>query len=127
MVSEELVLKAYQLMMTAKTMAETYEANRPVCRYVHSTSRGHEAIQLAKRDDIFSGGRSYYCHPSYRGPDKPTIIHQSSATGMQVIPATGIAQGVQHLERYLPHKLVCGPDNEKPIVVSSLGDASITE
>ena len=28
-------------------MAETYEANRSVCKYVHSTSRGHEAIQLA--------------------------------------------------------------------------------
>ena len=28
-------------------MAETYEANRQICKYVHSTSRGHEAIQLA--------------------------------------------------------------------------------
>src|SRR5918993_855234 len=164
MVTEEFLLRAYTLMFTAKTMAETYEANRQVCRYVHSTSRGHEAIQLAtafqllpcdyvspyyrddclllglgftpyqlmlqllaKRDDIFSGGRSYYCHPNYRGTDKPTIIHQSSATGMQVIPATGLAQGIQHLERYLPHKLVCGPHGEKPVVVCSLGDASITE
>jgi 2-oxoisovalerate dehydrogenase E1 component len=24
-----------------------YEANRSICKYVHSTSRGHEAIQLA--------------------------------------------------------------------------------
>ena len=34
-------------MMTAKAMADIYEANRPICKYVHSTSRGHEAIQLA--------------------------------------------------------------------------------
>ncbi|MEO7312916.1 MAG: thiamine pyrophosphate-dependent enzyme [Chitinophagaceae bacterium] len=127
--------KAYGLMCAAKNMAETYEANRAICKYVHSTSRGHEAIQLAtafqlhpcdyvspyyrdeslllglgfepydmmlqllaKADDIFTGGRSYYGHPNYRGKDKPTIIHQSSATGMQVIPTTGVAQGIQYLE-----------------------------
>ena len=29
-------------------MAETYDENKEVCsKYVHSTSRGHEAIQLA--------------------------------------------------------------------------------
>ena len=45
--SNDILLKAYRLMMTAKAMAETYEANRQICKYVHSTSRGHEAIQLA--------------------------------------------------------------------------------
>src|SRR5678816_3753747 len=132
----EILLKAYRLMYSAKMMAETYEANRQICKYVHSTSRGHEAIQLAtafqllpcdyispyyrddcmllglgftpyqlmlqllaKGEDIFTGGREYYAHPNYRGNDKPTIIHQSSATGMQAIPATGIAQGVQFLEK----------------------------
>ena len=34
-------------MCIAKSMADTYEANRSICKYVHSTSRGHEAIQLA--------------------------------------------------------------------------------
>ena len=34
-------------MMLAKAMADIYEENRNVCKYVHSTSRGHEAIQLA--------------------------------------------------------------------------------
>jgi hypothetical protein len=34
-------------MCQAGAMAETYEANRSICKYVHSTSRGHEAIQLA--------------------------------------------------------------------------------
>ena len=35
-------------MTTAKTMAETYEENAKVTsKYVHATSRGHEAIQLA--------------------------------------------------------------------------------
>ena len=46
-VETAILLKAYRLMCTAKAMAETYEANRTICKYVHSTSRGHEAIQLA--------------------------------------------------------------------------------
>ena len=151
-------------MHTARVMAETYEQNRQICKYVHSTSRGHEAIQLAtafhllpcdfvspyyrdeslllglgfspyelmlqllaKKDDIFSGGREYYSHPSYRGSDKPVIIHQSSATGMQAIPTTGIAQGIQFLENTGSALLKKGPQQEKPVVICSIGDASITE
>ncbi len=53
---------------------------------------------LAKRDDPFSGGRTYYGHPSLRRPGFPVIPHQSSATGMQAIPATGMAQAVKYLE-----------------------------
>ena len=53
---------------------------------------------LAKADDPFSGGRTYYCHPSLRRPGFPVIPHQSSATGMQVIPATGMAQAIKYLE-----------------------------
>ncbi len=49
---------------------------------------------LAKGNDIFTGGKVYYSHPNFRGENKPTIIHQSSATGMQAIPATGLAQGI---------------------------------
>ncbi|HEY8896705.1 MAG TPA: thiamine pyrophosphate-dependent enzyme [Niastella sp.] len=164
MMHTDILLKAYRLMCTAKAMAETYEANRTSCKYVHSTSRGHEAIQLAtafqllpcdyvspyyrdesillglgftpyqlmlqllaKRDDIFTGGREYYGHPNYRGNDKPGIIHQSSATGMQVIPTTGIAQGIQYLEQINSDRLVYGPNGERPVVVCSLGDASVTE
>ncbi len=151
-------------MCLARFMAETYEDNRQVCKYVHSTSRGHEAIQLAtafnllpcdyvspyyrdeslllglgyspyelmlqllaKRDDPFTGGRAYYAHPSSTAPDKPRIIQQSSATGMQVIPTTGIAQGIQFLERISSPLLINGKQGEKPVVVCSLGDASITE
>src|SRR5689334_25131261 len=135
MIDNHLLLKAYRLMSQAKGMAETYEANRQICKYVHSTSRGHEAIQLAtafnlqpqdyvspyyrdeslllglgyspyelmlqlltKADDPFSDGRSYYSHPANNKPGKPIIIHQSSATGMQAIPTTGIAAGIQFLE-----------------------------
>ncbi|MFZ4771598.1 MAG: thiamine pyrophosphate-dependent dehydrogenase E1 component subunit alpha, partial [Ferruginibacter sp.] len=145
-------------------MAEIYEANRPICKYVHSTSRGHEAIQLAtalnllpcdyispyyrdesimlglgftplqlmlqllaKAEDIFTGGKAYYNHPNYRGDDKPTIIHQSSATGMQVIPTTGIAQGIQYLEKINSPLLKKGLEGELPVVICSLGDASVTE
>ena len=159
-----ILLHAFRHMCLAKAMADIFECNRPVCKYVHSTSRGHEAIQLAtafnllpcdfvspyyrdeslllglgftpyelmlqllaKKDDPFSGGREYYSHPSYRGKDKPTIIHQSSATGMQVIPTTGIAQGIQYLEKIGSSKLVKGPSDESPVVVCSMGDASITE
>ncbi len=161
---KEILLNAYRLMCTAGAMAQTYEANRQICKYVHSTSRGHEAIQLAtafqllpcdyvspyyrdeslllglgftpytlmlqllaKGDDIFTGGREYYSHPNYRGDDKPTIIHQSSATGMQAIPATGIAQGLQYLQTINSPLFKKGGNDEFPIVVCSLGDASLTE
>ncbi len=157
-------LKAYRLMCTAKAMAEIYEANRQVCKYVHSTSRGHEAIQLAtafhllpcdyvspyyrdeslmlglgfspyelmlqllaKGNDIFTGGREYYNHPNYKGSDKPNIIHQSSATGMQAIPTTGIAQGFAYLEKTKSLLLIKSKDGQLPVVVCSLGDASVTE
>ena len=156
-------MNAYRHMCEAKNMAATYEANRQVCKYVHSTSRGHEAIQLAtafqlqpqdyvspyyrdeslllglgfspyelmlqllaKGNDIFTGGREYYSHPNYRGNDKPTIIHQSSATGMQAIPTTGVAQGIKFLERASANDQT-GMENAKPVVVCSLGDASVTE
>ncbi|MET0463306.1 MAG: thiamine pyrophosphate-dependent enzyme [Chitinophagaceae bacterium] len=164
MTHTSILLKAYRLMHQAKLMAETYETNRQVCKYVHSTSRGHEAIQLAaafqlqpqdffspyyrdesmllgvgfspyelmlqllaKGEDIFTGGREYYAHANYRGDDKPTIIHQSSATGMQAIPTTGIAQGIRYWEKVDMNKLKKGRNNELPIVLCSFGDASITE
>jgi len=159
-IDAEVLIKAYRLMHTAKRMAETYDENREVCsKYVHSTSRGHEAIQLAtglqlqpwdyaslyyrdesillgmgmepwelmlqlmaKRDDPFSGGRTYYGHPSLRREGFATIPHQSSATGMQAIPSTGMAHGISYLES---QGLMHTP--EPPVVVCSLGDGSVTE
>lgn len=161
-ISRKALLKAFRLMATAKSMAETYEQHfKFAAKYVHATSRGHEAIQLAvamqlkpqdylspyyrddsmllgigmrpyelmlqlmaKRDDPFSGGRTYYSHPSLRDPDKPKIPHQSSATGMQAIPATGVAMGIQYKEKM---GLAENGSAEKPVVVCSLGDASVTE
>jgi 2-oxoisovalerate dehydrogenase E1 component len=160
-IQNDILLRAYTLMCTAKAMAETYEANRTICKYVHSTSRGHEAIQLAtafnlmpcdyvspyyrdesimlglgfrpyelmlqllaKGNDIFTGGREYYNHPNYRGDNKPTIIHQSSATGMQAIPTTGVAQGLKYLQSIKSNLI---KENTSPIVICSLGDASVTE
>ena len=79
---------------------------------------------LAKKDDPFSGGRTYYCHPSLRDDDKPKIPHQSSATGMQAIPATGVAIGFWYKEA---EKLSSYKPKEAPVVVCSLGDASVTE
>jgi 2-oxoisovalerate dehydrogenase E1 component len=78
---------------------------------------------MAKRDDPFSGGRTYYCHPSLRDADKPKIPHQSSATGMQAIPATGAAMGFWYQENIG----IEVKNQQKPIVVCSLGDASVTE
>ena len=164
MIDKEILLKAFRLMCCAKSMAETYDANRQICKYVHSTSRGHEAIQLAtafhlkdcdyvspyyrdesmllgmgyspyelmlqlltKADDPFTGGRSYYSHPNSREKEKPKIIHQSSATGMQAIPTTGIAQGIQYLERIRSPLLLKSESEELPIVICSLGDGSVTE
>jgi 2-oxoisovalerate dehydrogenase E1 component len=91
---------------------------------------------LAKRDDPFSGGRTYYCHPALRRDDMPKIPHQSSATGMQAIPTTGIAMGVQYLEkmRKSEREKVSSPSHsttfsssDLPVVICSLGDGSMTE
>lgn len=161
-VSKETLLAAFKLMCTAKTMAEKYEANKEVTsKYVHATSRGHEAIQLAvgmqlkpqdwvspyyrddsvllgigmtpyelmlqvfaKKDDPFSGGRTYYSHPSLKRDNMPKIPHQSSATGMQAIPTTGVAMGIQYKEK---QGLAEDFGGEDPVVVCSLGDASCTE
>ena len=76
---------------------------------------------MCKKEDPFSGGRTYYCHPSLNRDDMPKIIHQSSATGMQAIPTTGIALGLQYKKN---NNLGA---NNTPIVVCSFGDASITE
>ena len=158
---KDVLLKAFKLMCTAKTLAEKYEDNKEVTsKYVHATSRGHEAIQLAlglqlkpqdwvspyyrddsillgmgitpyelmlqvfaKKDDPFSGGRTYYSHPSLDREGMPRIIHQSSATGMQAIPTTGIALGID----YKSKTGIIGEDEKSSVVVCSLGDASCTE
>jgi len=80
---------------------------------------------LAKKDDPFSGGRTYYAHASLRDDDKPKIPHQSSATGMQAIPATGVALGFWYKESFRSEFIM--PNSELPVVVCSLGDASVTE
>lgn len=159
MIKKDILLEAYMHMCEAKEMAVIYDANRNICKYVHSTSRGHEAIQLAvgmqlkpydycspyyrdesmllgmgispyelmlqllgKADDPFSGGRTYYAHPSLNRDEFPKIPHQSSATGMQAIPTTGVAHGIAYKEsQQLNNK------GEYPVVVCSFGDGSVTE
>ncbi len=80
---------------------------------------------LAKKDDPFSGGRTYYSHPSLKDDDKPKIPHQSSATGMQAIPATGVAMGFWYKESLKSE--FKNETSELPFVICSLGDASVTE
>ena len=161
-IPNEILKKAFELMCKAKCMTELYEANKEITsKYVHATSRGHEAIQialgiqllpqdylsayyrddsillsiglepfelmlqlLAKRNDPFSGGRTYYSHPSLKRDDMPKIPHQSSATGMQAIPTTGIALGLQYLEK---NGMNMDYNGLNPIAICSLGDASCTE
>lgn len=160
-IQKKVLAQAFEKMCSAKHMTELYEDNfKLVSKYVHATSRGHEAIQiacglqllpqdfafpyyrddtmllsigmrpydlmlqlLAKKDDPFSGGRSYYSHPSLKDDDKPKIPHQSSATGMQAIPATGVGMGIQYRETLKINE----KHSKKPIVVCSLGDACVTE
>ena len=100
--------KAFGLMATAREMSKLYEERKDICaKYVHATSKGHEAIQLAvalqllpqdfvspyyrddsillgigykpydlmlqllaRKDDPFSGGRTYYSHPSSNRADR---------------------------------------------------------
>ena len=78
---------------------------------------------LAKSKDPFSGGKTYYSHPSLNDPNFPKIPHQSSATGMQAIPATGAAMGLKYKEEVGLSK----KDLNAPVVICSLGDASCTE
>ncbi len=169
--NKETLQKGFSLLCTAKAMATLYEDNfKQVSKYVHATSRGHEAIQcalgmqlvpqdyafpyyrddamllsigmrpydlmlqlLAKKDDPFSGGRTYYSHPSLKDADKPKIPHQSSATGMQTIPATGVAMGMKYKEMQgiADQAAKDSPFDDtrdlNPITVCSLGDASVTE
>jgi len=161
-IDKKTLKEAYKLMSTARAMADLYEANASVTsKYVHATSRGHEAIQLAmgmqllpqdwvspyyrddsillgigmqpydlmlqllaKKDDPFSGGRTYYSHPSLNRDDMPKIPHQSSATGMQAIPTAGVAMGIQYLEQ---QNLAKDYGKDMPVVVCSIGDAAMTE
>ena len=45
---KEQLLRAWEIMCTACAMAELYERNSSITsKYVHATSRGHEAIQIA--------------------------------------------------------------------------------
>ena len=82
-------------------------------------------LQLfAKKDDPFSGGRTYYSHPSLNREDLPKIPHQSSATGMQAIPAAGVAMGLQYREQ---QGLDVWDEGDAPVVMCSIGDAAITE
>ncbi len=153
-------LDCYEMMYTSCCMTSLYEEETKLTsKYVHATSRGHEAIQIAagyflkpydfafpyyrddalllsmkvtpyelmlqllgKQEDPFSGGRTYYSHPSLRDDDRVKIPHQSSATGMQAIPATGVALGLQYKEKVKLHT-----KRQFPVVLCSLGDASITE
>ena len=161
-ISRKVLEKGFKIMAQAKSLTELYDEEfNVVSKYVHATSRGHEAIQiatglhlkpqdylcpyyrddalmltigmepydmmlqlLAKKDDPFSGGRSYYCHVSLRDEDKPKVPHQSSATGMQAIPATGVALGLDYRNKL---KIPLYKGRDKSIVVCTLGDASVTE
>lgn len=91
---------------------------------------------LAKADDPFSGGRTYYSHPSLRRPGVPMIPHQSSATGMQAIPATGAAHALAYFESQglaVPRSAELLPQAgvedaaDKPLVLCSIGDGAMTE
>lgn len=156
---QKLLVRAFNDMMKARAMAKLYDEKRKICQYVHSTSRGHEAIQLAtgyllqkhdwvspyyrdesmllgmgftpyqlmlqllaKKEDPFTGGRSYYGHPASLDSNFPKIIHQSSATGMQAIPTTGVAQGIRYIEDFHLKEYP-----SPPVVLCSLGDNSVTE
>ena len=161
LIKKETLLEGYKKMFRAKSHNDLYAENEKIAyKYVHSTSRGHEAVQvamgmqllnqdfvapyyrddamllgmnissyqlmlnlLAKKNDAFSGGRHYYCHPSLNRPDFPKIPFQSSATGMQAIPITGAAMGIKHKETIG----IAEDLKDKPIVVCSIGDAAMTE
>jgi 2-oxoisovalerate dehydrogenase E1 component len=160
---QETLLKAWELMCTAKAMTDIYEEHfKFTSKYVHATSRGHEAIQLAlglqlkpqdfvapyyrddsillgigmrpyelmlqlmaKRDDPFSGGRTYYCHPSLRREGMPRSRTRAAPPACRPSPPRAspwaVVQGTSTGMRTTGN----GPD--APVVVCSIGDAAITE
>ena len=135
----ETLKRAFQNVCTAKAMTFLFEENfKVVSKYVHATSRGHEAIQtavgmqlkpkdyaypyyrddsmllaigmqpyqlmlqvLAKRDDPFSGGRTYSSHPSLRDAYNAAVqalhefrqLHVEYAAMYIIKPAQGNKQG----------------------------------
>ncbi len=161
-ISLKKILEAYKKMVAISEMAKIYDENRKIVDIVHSTSRGHEAVQLAvgmqllpqdyvypyyrddamllgigltpyelmlqllaKKDDPMTAGRGYYSHPALKREDMPKIPYQSSATGMQAIPATGAAHGFKYRENVGLNKYEEG--ELPPVVVCSMGDGAVTE
>ncbi|GAB3583940.1 thiamine pyrophosphate-dependent enzyme [Hymenobacter daeguensis] len=92
---------------------------------------------MAKADDPFSGGRTYYSHPSLRRAGIPVIPHQSSATGMQAIPATGVAHAIKYFESVSREQLAAGNEafqakhaeltTNRALSLCSIGDGAMTE
>ena len=83
-------LHAFELMATAKAMAELFEANKEVtATYVHATSRGHEAIQLALATQLEPTDLLY---PYYRDDAMLLGIGMKDALHTQVQTARAIVQ-----------------------------------
>ena len=60
----DILKKGFYKLCTAKSMAELYEENfKQVSKYVHATSRGHEAIQVALGMQLLPQD---YAFPYYR-------------------------------------------------------------
>lgn len=70
--------------------------------------------------DYFSNGTSYFNHISYRGDEHPNVILQSASTGMQAIPAVGLAHGLTYLqEQGLKEK-------DDSVVLVSMGEGALS-
>ena len=114
---------ALALHLEAKDYVAPYYRDDSLLLGIGMTPKDLMLQLLAKVDDPFSGGRTYYSHPSLNDTDKPKIPHQSSATGMQAIPTAGVAMGIQYREQQgLATKEELGG-----IAVCSIGDSAMTE
>ncbi|CAI8301297.1 MAG: 2-oxoisovalerate dehydrogenase subunit beta [Flavobacteriales bacterium UBA4585] len=114
---------ALALHLEAKDYVAPYYRDDSLLLGIGMTPKDLMLQLLAKVNDPFSGGRTYYSHPSLNDTDKPKIPHQSSATGMQAIPTAGVAMGIQYREQQgLATKEELGG-----IAVCSIGDSAMTE
>jgi 2-oxoisovalerate dehydrogenase E1 component len=76
---------------------------------------------LAKADDPFSGGRSYYSHPSSRDENKPKSFTKALLQECRRFRRRSCT-GIKYIQDFNLQQF-----ENNPVVVCSLGDNSVTE
>jgi 2-oxoisovalerate dehydrogenase E1 component len=157
-IDKDLLKKAFRLMCLTRAAERIYQENHSLTNhYLYSSSRGHEALQIAtafhlkpydfvapyyrdealllglgvpledlmmqltgKKSSLSTGKNPYVLNP-VKQEGLPSLLFTGDGTGMHIIPATGVAQGLT----YLAGISGMPKSNQSPMVVCSLGDGAI--